>query len=55
MSKKYEEPKSGGVANERFAHRGDKGWDNPRDDQRDPEPYDPSMDRYAIGTNDPKS
>lgn len=29
------------------------GWENPRDDQRDPEPYDPKMDRYAIGTNAP--
>jgi hypothetical protein len=28
------------------------GWDNPRDDDRDPQPYDPNMDRYAIGSND---
>lgn len=43
--------KGGGVANERLAHRGDKGWTQPRDDTRDPEPYDPNMDRYAVGTN----
>jgi hypothetical protein len=29
------------------------GWDNPRDDERDPQPYNPDMDRYAIGTNAP--
>jgi hypothetical protein len=45
--------KGGGVANERLAHRGDKGWEQPRDADRDPEPYDPSIDRYAIGSNDP--
>lgn len=41
------------AANAKLAHRGDKGWENPRDDQRDPEPYDPHMDRYAIGSNNP--
>lgn len=40
------------AANERLAHRGDKGWDNPRD-ERTPEARDPNMDRYAIGSNDP--
>lgn len=43
MGKKYEEPKSGGVANERFAHRGDKGWEQPRDADRDPEAFDPAQ------------
>ena len=31
--------------------RRETGWDNPRDDRRDPEPYDPNMDRWTIGTN----
>lgn len=48
-----QEWKGGGVANERLAHRGDKGWENPRDDDRTPETRDPNMDRYAIGTNVP--
>lgn len=28
------------------------GWDNARD-ERTPEPRDPKMDRYAIGSNNP--
>lgn len=27
------------------------GWVQPRDDDRDPQPFDPTMDRYAVGTN----
>ena len=45
--------KGGSVGNERYAHRGDKGWEQPRDDDRDPEPYNPNMDRHAIGSNNP--
>lgn len=47
-------PTGYGVANDRLAHRGDKGWTQPRDDDRDPPPYDPKMDRYAVGTNVPQ-
>ena len=55
MGKKdYQEPQSYGAHNERFANRGDKGWENMRDSDRDPEPRDPGMDRYAVGTNDPQ-
>lgn len=32
----------------------DSAWDNPRDSDRDPEPYDPTMDRRTIGTNVPE-
>ncbi len=45
--------KGGSVGNERYAHRGDKGWEQPRDADRDPEPYNPDMNRYAIGSNNP--
>lgn len=45
-----QEFKGGGIGNERLAHRGEKGWDNPRD-ERAPAPRDPQMDRYAVGTN----
>jgi hypothetical protein len=48
MGKRFE---GGSIGNDRSAHRGDRGWDNPRDDERDPAPRDPDMDRYAIGTN----
>lgn len=41
------------VAQRPGKHRAD-GWTNPRDESRDPEPYDPSMDRHAIGTNVPQ-
>jgi hypothetical protein len=41
------------AANDRLAHRGDKGWEQPRDADRTPETRDPNMDRYAIGSNDP--
>lgn len=41
------------AANARLAHRGDKGWVQPRDDDRTPETRDPNMDRYAVGSNDP--
>lgn len=34
MAKK-DTPTSGGVANERLAHRGDKGWTSPRDPKND--------------------
>lgn len=27
------------------------GWSNPRDDERDPQPFNPDMDRYAVGTS----
>ena len=30
------------------------GWSNPRDDERDPQPFNPYMDRYAVGTNAPQ-
>ena len=30
------------------------GWSNPRDDDRDPQPYNPDMDRWAIGTSVPQ-
>lgn len=30
------------------------GWSNPRDDERDPQPFNPDMDRYAIGSNVPQ-
>lgn len=46
------EPKSYGIMPDKLAARGDKGWENPRDEDRTPETRDPNMDRYAIGSND---
>lgn len=31
----------------------DSAWRNPRDDERDPQPFQPGMDRNSIGTNVP--
>lgn len=44
--------KGGSIGNERLAHRGERGWDNPRDDDRIPAQRQPDMDRYAVGSND---
>lgn len=37
----------------RRPHRSEheSAWKNPRDDDRDPQPFNPDMDRYAVGTN----
>ena len=43
----------GSIGNERLAHRGSKGWENPRDDERISAQRQPDMDRYAVGSNDP--
>lgn len=45
------EPKSYGTPLRPNRSEHDSAWSNPRDDDRDPQPYDPKMDRYAIGTN----
>jgi hypothetical protein len=34
MGKKDDGFKGGSVANERLAHRGDRGWESPRDERR---------------------
>lgn len=44
--------RGGSIANDRHAHRGDRGWTAPRED-RGNDRYEPDMDRYAVGSNDP--
>lgn len=49
MAKKdYEEPKSYGTPLRPNRSTHDSAWRNPRDDDRDPAPRDPGMDRYSV-------
>lgn len=46
--------KSGPAGNpDRLAHRGDKGWTQPRDDKSDSARRDDDPKRGTIGSNDP--
>lgn len=45
---KKDDFKGGSIGNEHLAHRGDKGWDNPRDDDRQPGAGDFSREQAAA-------